>query len=518
MRIVMAAAENDALPGGKVGGVGDVLRDLPLALAEHEHSVDVVTPSYGVFHKLKGAQSLGASKVAFAGGYHPIELVAVPARGKGHRHVRNLVIDSPLFAEPTPGIIYSNDSDQPFATDATRFALYSAALLTFVQEGILDRPDVLHLHDWHSALLAVLLRFDERFVDLGNIRTVFSVHNLALQGIRPLNNNASSLKAWFPDLSCDLSLLVDPRYSDCINPMRAGIRLVDRVHTVSPTYAEEILQPSDPSLGFSGGEGLEADLGQVAEEGRLIGIINGADYAAPPVKRPTRRKLWDACRAEVNQWLGATTTMKTAHYLADRCLMRWADQLDDEPMLMTSVGRLTDQKVRLLLQPNDTGGMVLDDLLAILGNQAVFLMIGSGDSDLEAAVVRVAARHDNFLFLNGYAGDLADMVYSAGDLFLMPSAFEPCGISQMLAMRAGQLCLVHAVGGLADTIEDGVTGFAFSGDSPDAQARAFLDRTEKLLRSYRRSPRKWQSMRKRAADVRFLWSDSAADYIQKLYI
>lgn len=513
----MAAAENDALPRGKVGGVADVIRDVPLALAELGHAVDVLTPCYGTFSQLPDAEQLAVLEVPFAATQHRIELFVVPSHRKRHANVRNLVVRSDLFAQPRPGQIYCSDPERPFATDATRFALFSRGILELIKSGALPTPDVMHLHDWHSALVLVLRAYDPRYAELRNVRTVFSIHNLALQGIRPFGGDASSLSAWFPGLAWDREPLVDPRYGDCINPLRAAINLADKVHTVSPSYAQEVLRSSDPSLGFVGGEGLEGDLQRISETGKLVGILNGTDYDVPVARKPKLQAFLGEAEREVRRWVGYSGHVRSADWLAWQRLRAWLEAEEAPDMLMTSIGRLTSQKVSLLALPWVGGGTVLDALLDILGNKARLMVIGSGDPELEALFVRAASEHDNFVFLNGYAESLAEQLYLLGDLFLMPSSFEPCGISQMLAMRAGQPCLVHAVGGLRDTVENDVTGFTFEGDSPEQQAEALLARVASLLRSQQRSPRKWSAIRKRAAAKRFLWTDTAQQYLDLLY-
>ena len=127
------------------------------------------------------------------------------------------------------------------------------------------------------------------------------------------------------------------------------------------------------------------------------------------------------------------------------------------------------------------------------------------------------ARNNNFLFLKGYGQDVGDLMYQLGDLFLMPSSFEPCGISQMLAMRAGQPCLVHSVGGLKDTVEHNVSGFCFNGDTLSTQADALLQSLTEALSLYQTNPKQWQAIKRRAADARFSWDSVVTDYITYLY-
>ena len=163
------------------------------------------------------------------------------------------------------------------------------------------------------------------------------------------------------------------------------------------------------------------------------------------------------------------------------------------------------------------GRSALDHLLDSLDPGQLMVLLGSGDPAVEACFTEVAGRRDNFLFLKGYSDPLAKALYAGGDLFLMPSSFEPCGISQMLAMREGQPCLVHRVGGLADTVEDGRDGFAFAGESPLHQAEAMLARLRDVLELMRDDPGGWKRIRERAAAARFHWSESAEKYVELLY-
>ena len=143
-------------------------------------------------------------------------------------------------------------------------------------------------------------------------------------------------------------------------------------------------------------------------------------------------------------------------------------------------------------------------------------MVGSGDEDYEHFFTTVMARCDNFLFLRGFSEALAGALYRAGDLFMMPSSFEPCGISQMLAMRAGTPCVVHHVGGLRDTVQHGVNGFAFTGNTAEEQAQHMLDVTRQACATVIR-PAQWQSICRAAQASRFSWDVAVRRYIDELY-
>ena len=475
MNILMVASENDALPGGKVGGIGDVVRDIPPALADEGHQINVITPGYGAFSLLPGAEFQASVQVLFAGKRETIDLFTVVGK-KPHEGVQIWVMDHPLFASGGIGSIYCDDpANRPFATDATKFALFCSAVCQAIAENHFGTLDVLHLHDWHAAIVAMLLAYDPQYNALQNIHSVFTIHNLALQGIRPLAGDDSSLQAWFPQLKYDHGPIHDPRVTHCVNLMRTGINLCNKVHAVSPTYAQEIMMPSNSDQGYFGGEGLESDLQQAAKGSRLHGILNGCEYQYKRKKVVPLSELLLLCEKELLTWIAAKPTVESAHLISLHNLTRWLiSPSHHQPFVLTSVGRVTDQKVRILRQEMENGQSALEQLLDILGDDGIFLMLGNGDKDLEVFLTKVAARKQNFIFLKGYSESLANSIYGSGDLFLMPSSFEPCGISQMLAMRVGQPCLVHRVGGLADTVKNNRNGFVFTGLCRNASPVAVL--------------------------------------------
>ncbi|MCP4302981.1 MAG: glycogen synthase [Gammaproteobacteria bacterium] len=490
--------------------MSDVVRDLPLALVTAGWHVSVATPSYGSLHQLPGAERLGTLDVDFRGSTQVVDAWNVPTDGG----VQNIVFDHALFAQYGRGRIYhEDDATRPFASDANTFAFYCAAAAEWILASE-RRPDIVHLHDWHAAFYLLLTHYSPQYKQLRDIRTVFTIHNLSYQGTRPLRDDESSLEAWYPDLAPDLGRIVDPRYDDCVNPMAAAIRLADRVSTVSPTYAHEICRPSNAKTGFIGGEGLEDDLIKVRDDGRLFGVLNGCSYDQPIGRRPGWQRLLGMVQTQLREWQEKHPTNE-AHELA---LERLAALPKRRPShLMTSVGRLVAQKATLLLHEFENGETALGRIAAAVGKQGVIILLGSGDSELEERMLRVAKQVPNLVFLHGYSEGLSAPLYRGGDLFLMPSSFEPCGISQMLAMRGAQPCVVHGVGGLKDTVEDGVTGFVFDGESPAAQADDFVKTTARALRLRSKDPVGWQTICRAAAACRFDWDSSAETTIQTLY-
>ncbi|MFD2167900.1 glycogen synthase [Thalassotalea euphylliae] len=521
--ILFVAAENDALPNGKVGGIADVVRDVPQFLATQQQGVDVITPSYGFHSTQPYAEHVGSVSVSFRGKPEQLDLYRL-AISTSNEHVQQWVLEHPYFAANGAGTIYYDDGpNRPFASDANKFALFCIGVAELVTHHWFERIDILHLHDWHAALVPVLAHFAPQYHPLIQKQIVYTIHNLALQGIRPLHGDESSLGAWFPELPLEQDTVIDPRYRNCINPTRAAINLANKVHAVSPTYATEIVKPSDAAAGFIGGEGLELDLQKAEAEGRLVGILNGTQYQETV-------KWGDyvtAALSALKKWhksATASSAEEVAHQLATDRLLQWKQQStsmeSNKPpneTLVTSIGRLTSQKVALLVTEVD-GEIAINKLLDVLANyNSKLVILGSGDKTLAQTMSATMAEKENFLFLNGYDTALSDAIYSAGDLFLMPSSFEPCGISQLLALQAGQPCFVHGVGGLNDTIVDNKTGFIFYGNSPQEQVRNMLTRFEEALAFKRHSPEQWLNMVESAKSARFEWPEVIKEYREKLY-
>lgn len=520
--IVMIAAENGALKGAKVGGIGDVLRDLPPALAALNCQVTVITPSYGVLHQTHPSSVQGSFEVPFGGSTEMVDVHRIDLSAGTKKRVRHWVLDHPLFAGSAPGKIYNDDAHEPFATDATKFALFGAAAAEILTHDPDQMPDAVHLHDWHASAVLLLRAYDTRYRALRDVHCVYSIHNLALQGVRPFANNPSSLQSWFPDLEVDTARVADPRWADCYNPMLMAIREASLVHTVSPTYAQEIQHANSVAeRGYHGGEGLEVALQEVAANGRLIGILNGCHYPTESEKRrETTIHNWAAFldAAESALLVAAATEehMRSAHFIAARRIARLREHQPSR--LLTSVSRVSEQKVGLLLHDDSLGTSAIKGILSALGNDGLYIFLGNGQRDMEHELTQVMANHPNFLFLSCYSDTLAQALYDNGDLFMMPSSYEPCGLSQMMAMREGQPCLVHAVGGLVDTVQHGKNGLIFDGDSLPDKADKLVLTARYALQMQRAKPRDWQQVKQAAARVRFLWSDSARKYLKNLYL
>jgi len=524
--IVIVAAENGALDGAKVGGMADVIKEIPRPLFDRGLDVTVITPSHGFLQNRHDAVPVSASKFHFAGEQHEAnvyELIDNAAAGeKPHPQAttgpRQLILHHALLAADTPGDLYVSDPpDRPFARDASRFACFCAATAAFLENDINQAIDILHLHDWHTGFLSILRRSGQ-FPGLASIRSVFTIHNLAYQGIRPISDDESSFLAWYPDIEPNRETIGDPRWPWCVNPMAAAIRLSDAVHVVSSSYAEDIQHPDKPEVGVgTGGCGLEKLLADANAENRLSGILNGCHYDATDESGSTRIG-WQSLNTMLSTALMSSETNAVIRH-PGRALKILEQIPDSGPApIVTSVGRLTDQKVGLLMEPVAEDTLAIDAVLDGLGTEGLLIMLGSGDPETEQLLTEVAERHDNFLLLLGFSEPIADAMYRSGDLFLMPSTFEPCGISQMLAMRAGQPCLVNSVGGLKDTIKPGVNGFAFTADTRAAQAQALVTCARSCFSRYSSdSYPNWKRFSISASQARFLWRDTVNEYLRRLY-
>ncbi|MGZ3442141.1 MAG: glycogen synthase GlgA, partial [Polyangia bacterium] len=438
MRILHVASE--VAPYSKTGGLADVLGALPRALAALGHEVTVVTPRYrsvdperfGLARRLRGlATPLGADTVAV--GVFEGQAASTP-------RVRVYLVDhKPSFDRE--GIYGDAEGDYP--DNARRYALLgSAALALSAEFGAW--PDVVHAHDWQGG--PAILFAKRRWGDLPPPKTVFTLHNLAFQGL-------------FPESVVDELGLPREYY----NPegfeyygqasfLKAGLALADHVSTVSPRYAKEIQTP-EHGLGF---DGLLRARNKV-----LHGILNGVDY--------------DTWNPEKDIHLAATYS---AESLSGKRVCKAALQRElglpvraDVP-LCGSISRLTDQKGFHL---------VLAALPSLLEGDLQYIVLGSGEPALERAFAELQVRFPKKLAVRiGYDEPLSHRIEAGCDLYVMPSKFEPCGLNQMYSLRYGTPPIVRATGGLDDTIVDfdarsrSGTGFKFEPYETHALVGAWL--------------------------------------------
>ena len=462
-RVLSVASE--CLPLVKTGGLADVVGALPAALAPLGWEMRVLLPGYRALR----AQAAGWREV-FAeeglwGGAGRVLLGEVSG-------VEVLLLDAPHLYDREGGIYNGPGGD--WWDNPQRFAALSWVAARIAREGLGDgwRPDVLHAHDWQAALAPAYLAYHGS----GGVGSVLTIHNIAFQGWAP----AGMLR--------DLRLPPDQfhpgalEYYGGLSSLKAGLVTADRITTVSPTYAAELARPEF-------GMGLQGVI--QARSAVVSGILNGVDTAvwnpeAEPLAFGADLKGKPAARAALCEEFG----------------------LDVPGPLAVLVSRLTDQK------GIDLVPAVIPEFIEAGGGLVV---LGSGDPGLEGAMRGLAERFPGRVGLRiGYDEALSHRLFAGGDAVLVPSRFEPCGLTQMYGLRYGCLPVVAAVGGLADTVihanpaavSAGVaTGVTFH----PTDATAFAQALRQLLALYAQ-PKLWAKVQKNAMKQDVSWQASAAEY------
>ncbi|BDZ29553.1 glycogen synthase GlgA [Lactiplantibacillus sp. WILCCON 0030] len=472
-KVLFAAAE--AAPFYKSGGLGDVSLALPRALKAAKTTVRVVIPYY---EKLFPAQYRDQVKDVL----HFTVQVGDTPRYCGIKTIKLAGLTYYLIDNQD---YFGRENMYGYWDDGERFAFFQMAICEMM-ERVAYIPDVLHLNDWHTAFIPVLLKEKYYWIQAyRQIKTLLTIHNLQFQGIYdPIILDSLFKIGWQTFNEEGIA------FYGQVNFLKAGINFADAVNTVSPTYAQEIQTPQF-------GERLDGVLR--ANQGKLSGIMNGIET-----------QLYDPA---TDAALAATYTAKDlAPKKVDKAALQQAVGLPtaDVPVLAV-VSRLTTQKgMELLLD-------ALDDFLKVQSAQVIIL--GTGDPTLEQAFrVYQSAYPDQVAAQIKFDVTLAQQIYAGSDIFLMPSAFEPSGLSQMMAMRYGTLPLVHLVGGLKDTVvpynqyTGAGTGFGFEAYQPDV-LRQIMTMAVTL---YDQNPAAWQQLQQQAMAPDFGWERSAQKY-QQIY-
>jgi starch synthase len=505
---LFVAAENDAIPKCKAGGMGDVVRDVPRQISRKGDSAHIVVPAYSRLHR--EGTFLMHLNFQLRGQDYTAELYRVQPK-KDFENLTHYVIHHPEIQPGDIAHIYHNDPTEPFFNDAVKYFIFCTAVAEAVNQNAFGDLDIVHLHDWHSSLLLFLRKYHPSYEKLKQLRFVYTIHNLAIQGIRPFGGNYSSIQNFFPEIPIDYDNLRDHRYWDCINLMAVGVRLADAVHTVSPSYKEDILVPSNPP-DFIGGESLEKDLQNADLEGRLFGILNGSNYNN--IRAAEKGRLYRNIIRALFGWLQEESKKYKYDFLAHtgEKIMDYVEHKPD--FIVSSVARLTEQKFYYIKHSPEAFIEILEKLAKVNG---VFMLLGTGAPEYEEMFREISYKHKNFIFTNGQSEDLIDSIYLESDLYFMPSLFEPCGISQMLAMRNGHPCLVHHTGGLKDTVQHLKTGFSFNGTTTDEKIRNMVDSFDLVLDIFLNDKPQWKKIKANAKKERFTWDKSVDEYYKFLY-
>ena len=469
MKILFAASE--CAPFIKTGGLADVVSALPKALTGLGLSVRVLLPAYPPLAALvKRGEEVLRIRDRFCG---RLRLIAVRAEG-----LDLLLIDAPkLYGRD--GNIYVGGDGKDWPDNHLRFSALPKLAARIARDGLGDwRPDILHAHDWQAGLAPAYLRLGPETP----VRSVMTIHNIAYQGISP--------ERTLPQLELPPKQFTINgfEYHGAVSFLKAGLVWSDRITTVSPTYARELVTP-EFGMGF---EGILR-----ARNNALRGILNGVDLA-----------VWDpeTDPALVARYSARSLGRRQANRRA--LLDRFGLDLPDGAPLFCVVSRLTEQKGLDLL---------LDALPRLLARGAGLVVLGSGDSDLETGFRKAARNAPARVGVQiGYDEELSHLMQGGADSILIPSRFEPCGLTQLYGLRYGCIPLVARTGGLADTIVDAneaaqaagvATGFQFA----PATGEALADAIDRACDAYA-DRRQWQAMMRRAMRHPVGWDRSAVAY------
>jgi starch synthase len=472
VKIAIVAAEIG--PYAKVGGLADVIGALPQSLKRAGADPCVIIPGYKVLLDQLGAESVsGELRVMLGADRETFRIMRTQDAGG----VPLYLIEHPGFFG-RDGIYGEGGRDYP---DNLRRFIFFGRAAAVVADTI--APDVIHAHDWHAALTPIVMRADAALREKFAAATLaFTIHNVAFQGIGETTD--------FPLLGLDWSWysINCLEFYGKINLMKGAVILADGASTVSPAYAHEVAL--DPAMGF----GLDGVFR--AKGARFVGILNGADYGE-----------WDPARDEL---------IAARYTPADRagkrtCLEALRDELKlphrGAAPVVGMVTRMTDQKGL---------GLLAQALDAVLDLDVQLVMLASGDPALEDFFTAAEQRHpDRIRVILSFDNRLAHRIQAGSDMFLMPSRFEPCGLTQMYALKYGTAPVVRATGGLKDTVAefdpvsgDG-NGFVFTEYRPEALVAA-LARAVGIFRQ----PHLWHLLMDNCFKADFSWMRAAGQYLE----
>ena len=467
MKILFTGSE--MTPLARTGGLGDVLEALPAALAAHGHEVSVALPCYrGLRDDAKlGVRSTGVEIAVQIGSKR---LVAEILECRAPNGVQVFLVRRDEYFDRSG--LYGAEG-RPYEDNAERFIYFSKAVLELARR-ILPPPEILHVNDWQTALLPVLVK--ERRLPF---KTVLTIHNLAYQG------DFWGLDFGLTNLPGDYFSAKGVEFYGQLNLLKGGIVSADAITTVSERYAREIQTPEQ-------GCGLDAVIRENRD--KLTGILNGADY-----------EIWNPASDSLLPQTYSAAAFEGKAKCREALLSAVGLQGSPTGPVFAMVGRLAEQKGFDLLFP------LLDRLLA---DDVRLVILGEGETSYERELLIASRRHaGRFTYRGGMDESLAHLCYAGADAFLLPSHFEPCGLTAMYALKYGTLPIARATGGLYESIQDydptneSGNGFLFFDYHPEA----FWDAMTRARR-YFAEPSVWQTLVQRAMASDFSWEKGVARY------
>lgn len=474
----IAVVGSEAAPFARTGGLGDVLGALPKALAELGHEVILFLPAYDVidFLKKEPANPGWSGHVKINDGRRSFEILRLKER---RLPLQYIFIKNDYYFK-RPGLYVDSLTGRDYTDNDERFYFFNRAVLATLKK-LSFAPEIIHLHDWPTALIPALLKYSQDDNFFAKTKTVLTVHNLAYQGQFPAER--FKLLRLPPEL---MNATAPFEFYKKVNFLKGGLALCDKITTVSPRYAEEI--QSSAELGC----GLEGLLTERSKD--LVGILNGVDYS---IWSPSRDKKIPFRYHRAN--LGGKRGNKV------ELLKQSGLPVRDGFPLIGIVSRLVDQKGFDLFEE------VAEDIFAL---PLQIVLLGSGDEKYHNLFLSYEKKYpDRLRAYVKFDDGLAHLIEAGADMFLMPSRFEPCGLSQMYSLKYGTVPIVRETGGLADTVKNynettgEGNGFVFK----EYKAAALLAAIKRAL-SFYHSRRTWIKIVKAGMACDFSWKSSAAKY------
>lgn len=411
MRVLFCASE--IYGHAKSGGLADVGYSLPQAISEYVQ-ISSVMPLYAFMDKKLYKKSDIKLNVSLGGIEYETEVYE-----SSLKNIKTYFINSPLLSSTK--FMYDDESGE-YTNNDIRFGIFCAAV---VKLALFLKVDLIHANDWHTALVPLFVKRDNL-----SLKTLFTIHNLAYQGIF---DKSSLGRLGLEERYFHMEAL---EFYGKVNFLKAGIIYGDAITTVSPTYAKEILTKEF-------GCGLEGLL--LANKKKLTGILNGIDDA-----------IFDP-KTDEALWCNYSSDTIEKKYENKKMLLKERGLRSAQKPLFIMISRLVHQKGFDLL---------IESLDEILKEEINFLLLANGLESYKESLEPYMKKYKNFKLLSGYDEAFSHRIYSAGDFLLMPSLFEPCGLNQMIAARYGAIPIVHSVGGLLDTVyekkEKCIRGVSFS--------------------------------------------------------
>lgn len=474
MNILMVSSE--CVPFVKVGGLADVVGTLPKYLKKQGHDVRIIMPKYRTIDGVKyNLETL------------PYRLTVKIGKEQESFRIKTCFLDGDIpvyFIENMRYFnrlgIYGDDSGIGYGDNRERYIFFSKAAIEAVK-AIMFRPDVIHCHDWHTGLIPAYLKtthLNDGF--FWNTSTIYTIHNISYQGSFDAADTLPLAGFSWEDYKSDKL-----EFYNTFNFMKAGLAYADVISTVSPTYAKEIQGPA-------AGNGMEVVL--QARKKDLFGILNGIDYS-----------YWNPSE---DKWLNANYTSSNFQnkslckkYLQEKCRFT----VDEKAFVVGCVSRFDNQK---------GFDLIMDTINKVKHLNIQFVILGSGDMNIRNGLLYLKHMYpDKVSVWTTYNEPLSHQIYAGADAFLMPSKFEPCGLSQIISLAYGTVPIVNKTGGLADTIFDfsdnNVSGNGFVFDlSKGEQCSASVANAYELYKN----KQSWNKLINNAFSSNYSWDKSIEQY------